>query len=407
MINKKNKIPFTNIQLINKHSINKKIILFGIGKIAEKTMRLLANSKISFFVDNASNLWGEKEMNIDVLSPDKIKDFNEKYYIIICTTSFEQVAEQLDSYGYNPIVNYSVSPILNDLRIINDLESISKTMLFTSGSPKNENKKYGGGIYKLDVKGDKWSYKKMISGNCYGLIKFGENFVSVDADIGVFEFDRNFKIIRSKKLPEGIRAHGIDYSTNHEKFYIVGSHIDGILVLDKNFNILNEILLSNKKKESGSPQHHCNDCLIVNDSLYVSMFSITGNWKNDVFDGGIIEFNLFTNDKVGSITNRLWMPHNIKYFDGSLHVLNSLSGELLTNNFKVIGKFPAFTRGLDYDGVFYYVGQSRNRNYSKNLGDSLNISIDAGIIVFDSLTKASRFLQLPPRVSEIHSILLF
>ena len=87
-------------------------------------------------------------------------------------------------------------------------------MLFTSGSPKNENKKYGGGIYKLDVKGDKWSYKKMISGNCYGLIKFGENFVSVDADIGVFEFDRNFKIIRSKKLPEGIRAHGIDYSTN-------------------------------------------------------------------------------------------------------------------------------------------------------------------------------------------------
>ena len=35
-----------------------------------------------------------------------------------------------------------------------------------------------------------------------------------------------------------------------------------------------------------------------------------------------------------------------------------------------------------------------------------NISIDAGIIVFDEYTKASRFLQLPPKISEIHSIVL-
>ena len=87
-------------------------------------------------------------------------------------------------------------------------------------------------------------------------------------------------------------------------------------------------------------------------------------------------------------------------------MLNSLEGQLLTNNAKVIGEFPAFTRGLDHDGIFYYIGQSRNRNYSKNLGTSKNISIDAGIIVFDSHTKASRFLQLPSKVSEIHSILL-
>ena len=102
----------------------------------------------------------------------------------------------------------------------------------------------------------------------------------------------------------------------------------------------------------------------------------------------------------------LWMPHNIQMINGSMHVLNSLQGQLLTNNFQVIGEFPAFTRGLDYDGVLYYIGQSRNRNYSKNIGVSKNTSIDAGIIVFDDETKASRFLQLPPKISEIHSILL-
>ena len=136
------------------------------------------------------------------------------------------------------------------------------------------------------------------------------------------------------------------------------------------------------------------------------MFSKTGNWKRDVFDGTIVEFDIVTNETIGSIKENLWMPHNVKFIDGGIHVLNSLNGQLLSNNFQVIGEFPAFTRGLDYDGVFYFIGQSRNRNYSKNLGVSKNISIDAGIIVFDATTKASRFLQLPPKISEIHSILL-
>ena len=33
-------------------------------------------------------------------------------------------------------------------------------------------------------------------------------------------------------------------------------------------------------------------------------------------------------------------------------------------------------------------------------------SYDAGIIIFDDQTKVSRFLQLPPKISEIHSILI-
>ena len=85
-------------------------------------------------------------------------------------------------------------------------------------------------------------------------------------------------------------------------------------------------------------------------------------------------------------------------------LLDSLPGNLLGNNFQTLGSFPAFTRGLASDGIFYYIGQSRNRNFSKNLGFSKNVSIDAGIIVFDSATKVSRFLQLPPSISEVHSI---
>ena len=117
-----------------------------------------------------------------------------------------------------------------------------------------------------------------------------------------------------------------------------------------------------------------------------------------------MEIDLVTHEKVGVLVDGLWMPHNIEFINGSLHLLNSLPGELLTNNFSVVGQFPAFTRGLAHDGIYYYIGQSRNRNYSKNIGISKNISIDAGIIVFDDHTKASMFLQLPPKISEIHSI---
>jgi hypothetical protein len=100
------------------------------------------------------------------------------------------------------------------------------------------------------------------------------------------------------------------------------------------------------------------------------------------------------------------MPHNISYHNGSMLVLDSLRGNLLTNNFQIVGSFPGFTRGLDFDGSYYYVGQSRNRNYSKYLGISNNISLDTSIIIFDPVTKVSKSIFLPNSISEIHSILL-
>jgi len=401
----KKSIPFTTIQDLNSNSTGRRVVLFGAGPISEKTARLLSEKKIYSIVDNAPNLWKKIELNVEIQPPESIKN-TRNLFIIICTTSFSEVSEQLDSYGFSNGIDYCVSPILNDLRIISELESISKKMLFTSGSPKVENPLYGGGIYELTVDGDEWQHKKVISGNCYGLIKFNNNYISVDTDIGIFEFDSEYKIVRSKKFPEGVRAHGVQYSHKYELFYVVGSYYDGVLILDAEFNIVDNIKLSYKKERYGTPKHHCNDCLVVEDSLFVSMFAMTGNWQNDIFDGGVVEYDTQSKEKIGSVAHNLWMPHNIQMINGSLHILNSLQGQLLTNNLQVVGEFPAFTRGLDYDGQYYYIGQSRNRNYSKNIGVSKNISIDAGIIVFDERTKASRFLQLPPKISEIHSILL-
>lgn len=401
----KRELSFSTIADLNRSCENKNIIAFGAGPIAAKTIRILNNKKLHSVVDNASNLWGEMDLGVKIKSPNSINNINN-CFVIICTTSFVEVSQQLSDYGLKAGTDFCVSPILNDLRIIDELESISRKILFTSGAPSSKNASHGGGLYELTVEGDEWSYEKKISGNCYGLINFNDNYISVDTERGIFEFDSNYRILRSSKLPQGMRAHGVQFSAKHNRFYVVGSHLDGILVLDADFNPIDEIGISYKKKRVGSPKHHCNDCLILEDSLYVSMFSLTGNYQIDVFDGCILEYDLVTKERVGVVAKDLWMPHNIRLINGSIHVLNSLQGQLLTNNLQVIGEFPAFTRGLDYDGEYYFIGQSRNRNYSKNLGTSKNISIDAGIIVFDEVTKASRFLQLPPKLSEIHSILI-
>ena len=95
-----------------------------------------------------------------------------------------------------PTEDFIVSPILNDLRIIDELESLETSLLFSSGSPRQDSNKYGGGIYKLEVKGDQWEHFKKIDGNCYGIIKFENNFIALDTDQGIIEFDKEFNIIR-------------------------------------------------------------------------------------------------------------------------------------------------------------------------------------------------------------------
>ena len=81
-----------------------------------------------------------------------------------------------------------------------------------------------------------------------------------------------------------------------------------------------------------------------------------------------------------------------------------LLGNLLGNNMSIQCTFNAFTRGLDYHENLFYIGQSKNRNFSKTMGISNNNSIDCGIVIFNNEKKISRFFQFPPSISEIHSI---
>lgn len=400
-------LSFSSFQEVATRSRGRKIVLFGAaGGTAEKTVRKLRQAP-AFFVDNNENMWGIKEVGFDVHRPDSLRNGKPSdYFVLICTTSFGDVGHQLVGMGFKPGIDFVVSPILNDLRIISELEAAEAKMLFTSGYPEDEDKRWGGGIYELELRGQEWEYRKLYSGTCYGIIPFEDGYVAVDDKRGMLRFDKNYKLVHHTDLKHGTRAHGISFSEKHGRFYVAASNLDAVLVFSPKLELVDSIPISHKFARDEKAAHHCNDICVVGDSAFVSMFSQTGNYKQGIFDGVVLEIDIPTKKVLGPAIRDLWMPHNISFIDGTLTVLDSLRGELKRENSIPVGRFPGFSRGLGSDGAYFYVGQSRNRNYSKYLGQSLNISIDTSIIVFDEKTKVSRSLSLPSRLSEIHSVLV-
>lgn len=396
MLNKTSFVELNKVQ-------NERIILFGSGNVAKKTIRKIGKARIAFIADNSTNLQGEQYEGIDIKSPDEIQEGD---FVIICSTAISDISDQLREKGLNDNLGFTISPILNDLLAISDLEQIKTEFYFTSGTvPQDDKPHAGGGLYHCLVDVNEVTLTKVYSGACYGATQVGEDIFFVDTDNGVFKLNSG-KVEHMNELPKGSRAHGISHNESNNSFYITGSYLDGAYELDADFNILRSINITNKMEITNEPMHHCNDNLSLGNSLYISMFSSTGNWKNDVFDGCIAEFDLQTGERRRDIFNGLYMPHNVKFYDGSIHVLDSLPGHLRFNNLSIQGTFPAFTRGLDYNNGLYYIGQSKNRNYSKVMGVSNNISIDCGVVIFNPELKASRFIQFPHAVGEIHSIVV-
>ena len=136
------------------------------------------------------------------------------------------------------------------------------------------------------------------------------------------------------------------------------------------------------------------------------MFSVSGNWKRGIFDGGLILVDINQKKVIEKINLDLLMPHNILRYQDDLMILDSLRGRVLANGLNPIAEFNGFTRGFDttHDGILI-VGQSKNRNYSRINQNKLNISLDNSIIFMNPESKITRTVLMPPNISEIHTIL--
>ena len=384
----------------SQYNENKKLILFGAGLVCKKFMNNFDKSKILYIVDNNESLWTTKFEGIEVKSPKKLKGLKNTE-VIIMTTSFVDVIKQIKNI--NQTLSIKVSDYLKDLINIEILQSLKKKLLISSGLPTMSDKNSGGGLYEIDLQGSKWNLKKVYSGTVHGVIKIDDEFAISDSTHGVILLDKNYKIKKKGKYPLNTRAHGITHDKKKNFFYVACSNTDKIKIFDSNLKFIDTISISDKFEIYNSPQHHINDLCIVDQNLYVSMFSLSGNHKRNIYDGGVYEISLKTKKVKNRLYGNLTMPHSIKFIEENFTILDSLKGDLVIGN-NVTATFSGFSRGLSFDGTYYYIGQSRNRNFSLINSKKNTVSIDNSIVIYDKINKIYRILLLP--ISEIHEVLV-
>tara|TARA_R110001599_G_scaffold3083_1_gene17208 strand:- start:5201 stop:6340 length:1140 start_codon:yes stop_codon:yes gene_type:complete len=376
----------------------KKIILFGSGTVAEKNLNL----NPEFIVDNNLDLHGAFFHGVEVKAPSILKGASDKYKVIVCTTSISEVKKQLESYGYQWGVNADVAVLLNERIEMASLEDSKFSFLISSGLPSSAESFSGGGIYHVEETDSYPKITLIYEGNTHGLIKVDDGYVFSCQGKGLVFLDSEFKHTKTIELRAGLRPHGI--RKYNDLWVLVSSYKDAIICVNDDGEEIFEYQFSDKIDSFESAQHHCNDLDIVDDYAYVSMFSLTGNWKRNSFDGGIMEVNLKTGE-MKPVINNLTMPHSVTCDETGLKVLNSFKGTFLGNNFDVLATLPGFVRGLDSDENYYYLGESKNRNFSRLSTGRTPVSIDTKITIINKKFGFCRSVYLANPISEVHSII--
>ena len=107
-----------NFENLKEKIENKKIILFGAGIVAEKTLKIINKQKIDYILDNSKNLSNSSFFGLNVYQPKKISLSYKDQIIIICSTSFEAIINQLKKIDRKNKFEIYINPIFSDLSIL-------------------------------------------------------------------------------------------------------------------------------------------------------------------------------------------------------------------------------------------------------------------------------------------------
>jgi len=223
---------------------------------------------------------------------------------------------------------------------------------------------------------------------------------------GIVLLDKDWSEVDVIKLDQNSEPHGICFCKKRNRLYVAQPGRDSVAIYDlAKRKKLSEVFLSSKWEQNKKDNHHVNDLHVHGDSLFLSLFSFSGNWPNEAYDGGVIEINLKNEEIVGPVVSNLWMPHSVKRINGKLLYLDSMRGALKTMNWSTLGAFPNFVRGLAKDGKYFVIGASEHKYPEKVKNDSMNISLNSGFYIFDPESKMSNFIVMP-QIDSVHDLII-
>jgi len=383
----------------------RRLVFFGRGEWMEKSMNYLSR-QAAYIVDNNPYEHGQEEGGLTIHSPERLTRENpDDLFILITTSGFPEVDKQLRGYGFQPGAHYCVSPSLRNFNVVSRINGHSQTVHLTcSDQPNPDDEETGGGLYAYDT--ETRAKRKLISGLCHGIVQSDETLLLVDDTVGVRVLDPNLQTTRAISFPAKSRPHRISNCPKRNLAFVGFSGRDSIGVYDvADGTQVDEVPLSRKFRKTGLAQHHVNDCCVHGDTLYVSMFSFSGNWKIGMYDGGVMQLDIDSRTWLGPVVQDLWMPHTPIVIRGILYYCDSMRGIVSDTTWRVLSEFNGFVRGITHDDAFFYVGQSTHRYIDRREGTTSNISLDTGIFMVDPVHKATKFFSMP-ELSDINSVLV-
>lgn len=380
----------------------REFIFWGASNWIERTLETISN-KPKFIVDKSELNQGITFNGYDVVSPSKI-DLKERPFVIISTVNYMSVIDDLESIGYIMGEDYCCTPLLNVRKDKDDMQRYSQSILVSS-SQHFSNDISGGGLYQIDLNPRKIT--KVYSGKGRGICKAEDKYYLIDMLRGIVILDSDYAEKGVIDLQKNSEPHGICFDKKRNWLFVGQPGRDSVAAYDiSSKKLVKEFFISNKWNSNKKDNHHVNDPHVHGDSLFISMFSFSGNWLNEVYDGGVQEFDIETMEKIGDPITGMWMPHSITRVNGRLTILNSMHGELWSGSYDMVSKVPGFARGLAYDGNYFFIGITEHRYPEKLYGISKCIGIDTGISIVHPSTKLTSFISMNNICESIHSVII-
>lgn len=377
-------------------SKTKKLIGFGAGILGSKTQRYL-DGKLAYFLDNEEKKWGSLWEGIPVRDFSALdEEDHSSVAIIICSEHFEMIAQQLRSIY--PDMEMYRTPLLKEFAIFDRLLNCSRKLLVSS---------YGatGGLYL--VNGHTESHKLLCKGSFRGILHYKDRLI-VATEHGSLWAIETFDPFRYSILyePEEIsQMHGLVYWEKENVIIGAEAEPDQIAFFDADsFSRVDTLSIRNDNCAPNTGAFHINDLHIQNNTLFLSLCSCSGWFKQGIYDGCICAINLDEKGSPTPIITGLLFPHSIKFIDGSLYLLESMSGSVRRGTAEITVQLNGFIRGMDGGDGILYIGQARNRRLNEAIHIHSPISMDSGIYVVDIHSKVYRFIKLP-EMCDVYSVM--
>jgi hypothetical protein len=372
--------------LFLKQSYGRRIVLFGTGSMADHHLAMLPVPIPAYAVDNDQARQGIRFRGLEVRSPEILRTeaADSVYVVIAACSAVEDIHSQLMAYGLRPGVEFSVSPFVGRHPGA-VFDQVGPLLVSCIG--------HLGGLYRVDpITGD---HCLLVAGDFRGLARHPEGYLAVHEHNGFHLLDLDLTPIRCIAIPHRLNLHGVAVDSDSGRVFVSETALDRVGIYDLHTLERQGEILPPPDGVGGVDLRHINDVAIHDHSLWVSMFSHAGVWRDRNWrDGAVMRLPLDGDGPARIVHSGLRQPHSLLFADGKLLTCNSLECAVLEDGEPLVS-FGGYTRGLAETHGVLIVGQSRIRRLTRFPARLRALSLDCGLHLWDRESRATRFVSLP------------